>query len=459
MVMRTFGLWLVFVFGTTTSGWARAHAPRPPELTRVREYLARQALIRVAVGCGAGMGHQSSAGVIVRGVRELGYAGRIDVVCPIARLDHLRDPLALLFPGFDADGPGEQFLPASNLRILGHDRHNPSADWRPVDLALIGGDDHHLRPQDVRARNLLSLQVLGWRTPPELKVAFDTHAYRKIVLNGLVDTPYVRGLVTNEAAVATEVDQTLLRTGRPFELATFYGHGTYFTEGDQILAYAAVIDHARGPDEPGVVLPVLNTITPALRRSLEERIAATEQLRGRVTVVSPADAEFRSRLDEVGPGRILVVLNGRVPQATFERLFRASDYPPVVGGRNSMNLMALIGRPYLTSNPREGYHFDLGDAARADADDAAARSARSASAVISAFAGGRLDAAVGDLFDFVVAARRPGSAVNALFEHRRLGPTADQDRLVRGLLEVIDLYETPDVSRRLCDAALVEREF
>ena len=135
------------------------------------------------------------------------------------------------------------------------------------------------------------------------------------------------------------------------------------------------------------------------------------------------DSQLSIKCNKLQRGEILIVQVGAVSKAIFEMFYQYSTIAPVVEGRNSMNLMHLLGRPYLPSADEEGYQFrrvpKIAERARL--------------AMQMLFFPNQSTA---DLGSFIVEAKKPESKLNSFFSSLRIeAQDLSSDKLFQGLKE------------------------
>ena len=419
--------------------------------TTIREYLNTQPLIRIGMSSSDGLGHQSLAATVVRRLRDVEYAGRLEVIYDDGRFDQLRPKLATLFPGFDPSGPDDQDVIPGKLSFHRRESmHNDLKAYPFVDLAIMGADDSERTPLEYRARYLLILQPFAWPRPASMQFQ-NQHGLTGEYLRELRNIPFALpppGTITSLADVTDRapalkpklrpLDQVLEQRAK-VDLGAYYGHGMYFDVGElwaYLRAIAGAADAAPSLFGRPVVVPVFITVRQDEMAELRLRMDQSSQPR-RYQILDAHVSDLSDVFARVSAPQILVLPVPGVPPPAFNYFFSEADVPPVTGGLNSMCLMGQVGRPYLSSSPREPLHFkEIVNRPTASTDQVQIDLIYRANLNLQRSAGKR-DADVGAIVEFMLAARARDSGMAQFFTSHRLMVTADDDRLIRGLRRLI----------------------
>ena len=447
--MKT-ALGLLIAIGFCVSGFAKTATRTEPE--QVRAFLNEHPVIRIGITEAPGAGHQSAGATLVTRLRQLGYQGTLQIV----HHNQVRPQLEFLFPPFVAlNGPFQDF-PNLGLQFFEAEVFKRMHENNRVPLGIMGADDYELGPEFLNVDILLTLQPLLWNKAPILKI----RGRDPEPLEDLQSLGYVFDLPSfhePEEFLASEMSHTpdlskkipglslILNKKNPFEMAAIYGH--YISRGWQLLSYLHGLvlawDQKPAAFRGGILLPIFSELTPRERLEIYFRILKDNVLKKRVSYVKIEEPEMPDLLSRLHPGHILIVEVGAVSKRVFEHFYALSSLPPIVEGRNSINLMQLLGRPYLPSRKLESYHFqtDLEPINLPGGD-----LAFSAAEMIwsqDAHWNWRTDplSNMPDLARFILAAKDPTSEIVELFANSReqLDPIKD-DQVIQGILKLQEAY-------------------
>ena len=432
-------------------------------LTRVRDFLNENEVIRIRVEDGTGNGHQSTAATVAQRLRELGYRGLIQVIYDAEQAARLE----FLFPPFlSARGPlqthsesGIEFWESSYFE---------SRSLPETDLGLIGATDRVLTRHQLNVRRLLVFQPLNW----QCESAYIDDGSIVNASNGTACLPELQNLgfvfrvptiddsvrfietdMAHLPRLAAKVPGLLAMAGprRNHEIAAVYGH--YISSGGQLLTYLGGLSWAMraAPTEfpHGVVVPVFNAISHTKWARLRAAARVDPSLRDRVRFINVENVNLPRRIQSIRSDEILVVRVGPVAKTVFDYFMATSTVAPVVEGRNSANVMMLAGTPYLPSIRTELWHFvERLNRVTATLGDLGLQ------AVLSLTERRDLtpldDDAQSAIGEFLLEARRPGSLISRRFEtsRRSLDPVRD-DKIVRGLLIALERRATSPQRRNV----------
>jgi hypothetical protein len=361
-------------------GWAdesHVHAGSPAPLESLPEVMAAN-LIRVGVSNGPNFGHESTAATIVTRLRQLGYRGVIEVVYSGRES---KQKLGLLLPPFDPNGGNLQEFPQLGLRVISQLRFDVDRAIRTrADLGIVGATDEAEgrdgRPTTLNVKNLLVLQPLRWERAHFLASLSANGRYthqplRELgPLGYLVDLPNptdpaefiekqmshlpeLRGKIAALQALVANVQKN------GADWAPAYGH---FVKDGQALLYAAGLVEAsrREPKvfSKPIVVPVFKDLSVLEWSRYGEVLAKSFDFHSSIKLLdlnSASPESVAQSLRDIRQGQVLVVNVGLVSKPVFDWSLKVSTLPPLVEGRNSMNVMNIVGRPYLPSSSTELY--------------------------------------------------------------------------------------------------------
>ena len=453
--MRTFALGLLLTL--TVRGYAA-------DVDEVRRYLNAQPVIRVGLTVAPHMGHPSVTATVVRRLRQIGFTGQIEVIFRTEGQNHdIVYRLAKVFPEFDPVLADAQTHPDLKIAFFSAEyvRHHP-ARFPLIELGIMGADDFGVGPEFLNVETMPVVQPMGWSHPAQMRT-WSHLGLSKEPLETLDRIPFWLEFPDRDR-VATQLsaDPTRQTAGLlamierldARDFGAYYGHGLR-QDIHQLTTYLGAIALAqRAAPETfarGVVVPVLTLTNRYDVEALVEYLRVSP-LERRVRVIDVTSPDLNPAMDQLSADQILVVIaNGYVPRPMFELLFHQSRVPPVVGGLNSINLMAQYGRPYFVSNSYEPHHFDLIDPTPL-ASPARARIVEASNLLRRGLVA---DArAAHGAAEFLIEARDPRSAVARYFDARRSRTGPHNDRLVRALVEVMRASAPRQTQR--CDLALTQ---
>ncbi len=416
--------------------------------------------IRIGITNGGQMGNQAAGLLIYRRLRELGYLGKIEIIYD----DSVDEKLHQMMPDIFNLRTGEYSSEFHKIRTVCFSKFQASPEkYGPVTLAILGARDNlrggfgnptgDFTPDALRAQIFLQLQPAHWdggyrriidgNQAISLERFFDLGIPRTLHQPFIMDIDYIYAQAPG-GANSLELSENMARLAHLFktaDIAPVYGHGVEL--GRPLLQYLVGIRGAflRNSHifQGGVVVPVFNDMRFSME-TIRRLIEAYPDLVGKIHMTSISDSSLRHRGEHLKPGEILLVEVGPVPQKIFEMVYIHSTVPPLVKGRNSIDLMRSIGRPYLTTASHEPYPFPLssyiwpapGARLLAESAQRILWSPPNSSGYISQ---DDLLKTQNILGRFIERAMDSDSRLNSLFSHfQRTGEDLRKDLLVRGLL-------------------------
>lgn len=409
-----------------------SHAPAAPD-DSLTELLNQLTDIRIIVSQGPNLGHESTAGTVFTRLRQLGYKGHIQVVYPDT-FPSTREKLARVLPPFSVEGPVVQEYPEMNLSFIPRDK----AEGTRATLGIVGATDElHIPLRKVGVDILITLQPLQWKTEKSFhKIEYRTDSASGSRLQGYYKDLFQLGYVFElprptdlELFVHSNMDHdselsakaagliTILNHAR--ELMPVYGHNMANEWQLSITQMAASRAMVNRPDlfKSGVVVPVFNEF---YNEKIQHFLA---QHRNQNLVASDIqDPMLGEKIENLKPPQVLLVFTGRVSKPVFEYLYTRATVAPVIEGKNSTNLMQLIGKPYLPSSQNETFHFDQQDRSQMTAEETdaylstALPALKGIAGLLEAEEDPNLTVAAGLVSDFIVQAKIAGSPLNQLFK-------------------------------------------
>ena len=407
-------------------------------LEEVQSFLHEQSIIRIGISKAPGNGHQSAGATVITRLRELGYQGLIEVVYD----EDVAHKLEYLIPPFQ-ENLGFQQVAEKKLAFIPKTKLSSIAPYT-VNLGLMGADDKGWIADDLNVQNLLTLQPLGWKNPTTLsRKGLPVEHFDHLRSLGFIFSPPQPSdtslFLQQEMAHISEFRKKIVGLNAIIdqrdesEIAPVYGH--FIREGWQLVHYLRglqwAITHYPGLFEKKIVVPVFSRFS-----DLEWQDAAREvdQLRKgiRSKTISTVTSET---IKALSAGQILVVNVGPVTKSVFDYFYEISTIAPVVEGKNSINLMKILGRPYLPSVDFETFFWD-----RNVRPNPVVRRAASAMWTSNGIAPRTIASQIGR---FIAEAKNPHSDVYRLFSQpgAQLDPVTN-DKFIQGLLILVDRLKT-----------------
>lgn len=331
----------------TASAWLDVQVGKPAsnlELRVLRFLEARDLPVRVSTENGSNFGHQTAAIAAIRELRELGFAGDIELVVPRGAEEKMKH----LLP------------PNDELGITVTYEHSFDPSTAPPAIGIVAASDHDdvsfsaklgvgeclvLQPYEWPGER--RLEVSGRETEPLAFPDASTYAYtvgdplagvepllpaqmdklRAHVDAVMADQPpetqakaagilaLMRGILSGRLDVmpAYGMHTPMVEDHKDTVLANLAGGVAAFQARQGADAKPAVV-LAIGPDEPG------DLAEPALNAKLRT-----------------------AKKDDV-----FVLTTGKIPRPIFELFYQYATLPSVLEGASTSNLVQLMGKPFLS---------------------------------------------------------------------------------------------------------------
>ncbi|MER7930553.1 hypothetical protein ABTY96_46855, partial [Streptomyces sp. NPDC096057] len=314
--------------------------------------------VTVVVGEAANFGHQAAATMLLQSLTELGYGHRIRMIAPDSvrhRLDLLLSPpmrerVDWLTDEFDND----TFYPPGHREDSGH-------------LVLVAANDALIDDGDVAAS---FLNFVGADRAVILKPYAWSEGHRLLYTrnsDGTADVTNLQGergisqsalyhyevprlsdaaledLISEQAAspahaVALVEIARAVSDGR-MNLMPAYGlHNLHTSERASSLPALAEGIHRAGLPTPTVIFALGNA-------TVDHAPQHRQTWLHHHTLGSPS---LPVALAEAGPGDVLIVKGGSLPQELFRQIYQLGTLPAIVEGANTTNALQLQGRPYFS---------------------------------------------------------------------------------------------------------------
>jgi hypothetical protein len=348
---------------------------------RVRDFLNQMPVIRVAVSYGGGSGHESAGATIVTRLRQIGYNGNIEVVYE----NRTKEKLIYLFPPFRSELGLVQNFPELKLKFypLTQFMHSSYvADIEPVDLVISGAKDGVLSASTYMAKMALQLQPLKWargstlaaklniEDPDAGRFASDSEGLGELRGVGYAfDLPhpgniesFIHNNMDHDAGLAKKTSGliSILKYQEFNDLLPVYGHQIAAWDRSQLIrlqrGLSLTLRSFPNATKGKMVVPIFNSV-PYSAADIEMHMKNGQYTADEFYVASIDDPNLNEKCRDLKKGAILFVLVGSVSKPIFEYIYNRATLPPIVEGMNSINLMQIIGKPYLPSAPHEGFHF------------------------------------------------------------------------------------------------------
>ena len=350
----------------------------------VEDYLAPQPMIRVLAVSAPAFGHQITALTWVRRLREMGYAGTIEIVVE----EGVREKFGTLNPRLEN---------ARTTIVSKTDLQKAVSDGtaKPVDLAIIPAEDYFApggypikravgrpTPRDqLAAKHVLRMQPHGWRDGfRSVERADGQTESLEDLLPLLMQLPRQESPASHDVEVLSawlqETSPRLSALERQ-TIATLMSQPDlhrlpfYCAHEEQVPALVQLIKAAA--NLPGQKPVVIWTASELSDFQWSNVVRGTKTLadNGQLSVV---DASIGGDFNPAAKVRVI-----RLHQPSgqlFEELVRTTTLPPAVTGKYAQNLMMQLGQPWIELKFFEEVQ------SRLHLDGPALRLARNASAVM-----------------------------------------------------------------------------
>ncbi|MEW1725221.1 hypothetical protein, partial [Streptomyces sp. NPDC093109] len=354
---------------------------------RVAGFLGDVPGMAVVVDDAANFGHQAAATMLMDSLTGLGYRGDFTVVAPV----QVRERLANLVS--DALGRRIQWVegefdverPVSDVRVRGgrglagdslvlvaaSDKLDADAstaeaflDFAGTDRAVVlkpyaWGDSHRMLLSRAGPGAPVRVGVLEARDVPAdsgFEPIADSALFRFDVprLTG-AELRQVLGQVPGSRGAGLQVLARAVESGR-VDVMPVYGLHNVAVPGraSAVNALAAGVRQAR-IGKPAVVLGI-----GGFSVDFAPRFAADWLVHADLGA-----ADLGGRIAGMGPGQVMILDGGRLPQDVFRQVYQWGSLPAVLEGANTANLVQLLGRPFFSAlthhTPYDRHDPDVAD--------------------------------------------------------------------------------------------------
>jgi hypothetical protein len=149
------------------------------------------------------------------------------------------------------------------------------------------------------------------------------------------------------------------------EMGAIYGVGLIpnFAEKIKIWVQGLQMAERSMKFSKPIVLPIISPLNDYEMKILKWELAMLEQSQPgekpkRIVLMDVRDEALPQVTKELRAGDVLLVQTGRVPQPIFDAIFKRSELPVLVAGKNAMNLAQNLGKVYV--NTVKDYGFKMG---------------------------------------------------------------------------------------------------
>jgi hypothetical protein len=352
---------IVFVIGSSAASLNR-------DEQAARDFLNQYPVLRVAIKSAEGNGHQAAGTSLIKRLRQLEYAGHIELYfAPV-----VRKKLEYLLPPFRADGPDHQILRDLDVETF----LLSSTPETRLPLGLMGADMNaglNLTPEELNVESLLIVQPSRWGDCPYL---FQTegveHCMFFVADHWPTRVPYsspnsVGDYMTTQMSHSRVLTQKLaglktlvegVRAGR-WDLLSAYGLGIDGTQ--KLVTMLRVMEklkrRATNVRLRPIVIGLLSNLNVGEWMDVYQKLAAIPELHRRVKWIDASKESASERLSELNSDDIAVFKIGNVPQDVWNFLMDESTLPPLAAGANGTNFLYEIGKPFVITAP--GPSLDL----------------------------------------------------------------------------------------------------
>lgn len=325
--------------------------------------LSQQTLIRVYISNAPGLGHQSASVVVMRRLRQLGFAGTFEVIYN----DNIAGKLNTLLPGFSPQQRDWQVLEDLKIRAIAESQFRQLSSLPQVEIAITGADDNrqNMTAEKMFSKNYILLEPQGWGD----SFLFQAGASRPSVIPGLQNLGYTYDIdsspeaiqaalhaIRNNPEFADKVPGLRALMEGPAIWGAIYGVGLIpnmperikiWVQGIQMANRALKIDQA-------LILPIISPLNEFEMLTLKWELEQLEKAqpghrKKKIMLLDIKDPLLPSVRAEMKAGDILLVQTGRLPQSLFEAVFKKSTLPVLVAGKNAMNLAQNLGKAYINT--------------------------------------------------------------------------------------------------------------
>jgi hypothetical protein len=353
---------MVATAGVSQTAAGEPRAPSPGEgVGLVRSFLRAQRTIRVFLEPAPGLGHHAAAIALMERLRELGFAGTVELIYDFA----VEDALPYLLPGFRSDGSGIHEFPEIGLTAMRRSYFAEQVrDWVPLGLMAASDsqrDDDYRRWSKVDA--LLILQPKDWPGTHALHLADGTsvalpeltplrYVFPRVRVGRIAD--FLERELGHADALRKKIPglRALLERRADTLLLPVYGVGTYREEETPadlarlVRVSAALVAMQRseqGARDKAIVVPLFLPLQPSDLAALETQLRPLRE----VDLVDGAEEGAERIIAGARPGRVLVVYLGPVSRHVYQHIVARASLPALVAGVNAVNLLEDLGKIYL----------------------------------------------------------------------------------------------------------------
>lgn len=327
------------------------------------EFIRHFPVIRIGITPAPGNGHQAYAVSAMKRLRELGFTGHFEVYYK----PRVKPKLEYLIPGFRADGPSIQELPAfGGVTLVEWTRplDDPSLAERPkVALGVMGGDDSAIAPEDLGVDALIRIQPTGWAAGSVALAGQDRKNWR--FLDEASELPtYVKkpDLASTRASLEAEMGHSPNLAAKLPGLKALFEHlpgvemmaayGLSYMNGPDKLSNALIaiqMARERHPErfKGPVVVPLLSSFDEEEWNAFKKGVARYPKLQNALKIQESSHPRIAKTFASLKQEEILVMPVGAVTQGIWNSLIGLSSLPPTVAGTTGTNFAKSMGRPFL----------------------------------------------------------------------------------------------------------------
>jgi hypothetical protein len=322
----------------------------------VHRFLNQFPVLRIAITEATGNGHQAAGVYLIKRLRQLQYAGHIELYyAPAVRLK-----LEYLLPPFRANGPDHQILRDLDVETFLLSRYPDTV----LPLGLMGADKNggqNLTPEELNVQNLLVIQPSRWGDSPYLfRPNKNDHRMWQIPAYWPTYVPYSRphdiaeliaSQMGHSSKLAAKIPalQALLAGREPTNFLAAYGLGI---EGSgKLVTLIRALKLAQERDaalkQKPMVIALLSNLNDKEWADVDERLSHYSEKTQNIQWIDASGPQACAQLAQLQPSDIAVLKVGNVTQDIWNLLMETSPLPPLVAGSNGTNFLFQLGRPFL----------------------------------------------------------------------------------------------------------------
>jgi len=344
----------------------------PEELEALKTYISSQEVVRVRWSNAPGYGHQTSTVEMMKRLRELGFKGKFQII--YSRLNPGKvgfDPekTKILLPHFNIeDSSGFQVFPDGTelIEVKTLNEKIAEGQMKRVLIGVTGGED--IPHNFLHTEFYLKAQPFAWPKPEILEgTGFRPQKYRlsddvsqMIIRQSIPEPEDVGEFLDKELKVSPELKakakglKTLYSKTDEFEILPIYDSRK--NEGRiakmAIASMNAQSTKRANPLAKPVVIPILG------------RLPSNFELEHENIIIAKVTDDLKVHLADLKPGQVLILEVGPLPREVFHYVLTHSSLPPLIEGKNAINLMVNAGKPFLpfddiTALPDKVVHTEL----------------------------------------------------------------------------------------------------